>query len=191
MALTPSTMLTLGTQAPEFSLLEPKTNNIVSLSDYSKQAVLIAFISNHCPYVIILKEALSRFAEEYGKKGLAFIAINANDIKKYPADRPAKMAEDAQQYAYPFPYLFDETQSTAIKYKAACTPDFYLFDANHTLYYRGQFDDTRPGSLSEVTGLDMRDAADKLLQGLEAPEIQKPSMGCSIKWKDGNSPEYF
>jgi len=190
MALTPSTMLDLGTQAPTFSLYEPLTNKHISLEDYKGKPVLIAFISNHCPYVILLKNALQTFAADYQPKGLEIIAINANDIEKYPADSPDKMIEDVHQYAYSFPYLFDESQSVATAYKAACTPDFFLFDAQHTLYYRGQFDNARPNSGIEVTGVDMRNAADRLLSGSSAPSEQIPSMGCSIKWKSGNTPEY-
>jgi len=190
MALTPSTMLALNTQAPAFSLIEPLTGNQVSLNDYLDKSVLIAFISNHCPYVILLKEALQNFAYEYQPKGLEVIAINANDVEKFPADSPEKMIEDVHKYNYSFPYLFDEEQTVAAKYKAACTPDFFLFDAQHKLYYRGQFDSTRPNSGVEVTGIDMKNAADSLLAGNEAPEEQIPSMGCSIKWKQGNVPEY-
>ena len=190
MALTPSTMLELNTQAPEFSLLEPLSGKKVSLDDYQNQAVLIAFISNHCPYVILLKEALQRFAENYQGYGLQLIAVNSNDIEKYPADSPEKMIEDVKRYQYGFPYLFDETQAIASAYKAACTPDFFLFDAQHKLYYRGQFDDARPNTGVEVSGMDIRNAADQLLAGNPAPEQQIPSMGCSIKWKQGNAPDY-
>lgn len=190
MALTPSTMLELGTQAPEFSLLEPLTQNNISLSDFSGKPVLIAFICNHCPYVILLKEAIEQFAKDYQAQGLQVIAINANDIENYPADSPAMMTEDAKNYGYSFPYLFDETQEIAAKYKAACTPDFFLFDSLHKLYYRGQFDSARPNSGVEVTGTDMRNAADKLLVAKDAPIEQIPSVGCGIKWKQGNQPEY-
>lgn len=183
-------MLELNTQAPEFSLYEPLSAKYISLNDYQNQAVLIAFISNHCPYVILLKEALQQFAVDYETKGIQLIAINANDIVKYPADSPEKMIEDVQNYNYNFPYLFDETQSIAAKYKAACTPDFFLFDAQHKLYYRGQFDAARPNSGVKVTGIDMRDAADSLLAGDTAPKQQIPSVGCSIKWKQGNAPDY-
>lgn len=190
MALTPSTMLELDTQAPEFSLLEPLSGDYVSLNDYLDKPVLIAFISNHCPYVILLKEALQEFAREYHAKGLEMIAINANDIEKYPADSPEKMIEDVNNYEYSFPYLFDRSQSVAAAYKAACTPDFFLFDKKHKLYYRGQFDNARPNSKTDVTGKDMRNAADNLLAGNAAPETQIPSIGCSIKWKQGSAPDY-
>ncbi len=191
MARTPSTMLELGTVAPDFTLLEPATNKQVALADYTGKPVLIAFICNHCPYVIKLKEALVEFAKEYQEKGLAIIAINANDVANYPDDSPEKMVEDVNKYGYPFPYLYDETQDIAKAYQAACTPDFFLFDAEHKLYYRGQFDDTRPNTEAPATGEDMRAAADALLAGKPAPEEQKPSLGCNIKWKAGNEPDYF
>ncbi len=183
-------MLDLGTQAPEFSLLEPSTQNKVSLSDFKDQPVLIAFICNHCPYVILLKEAFEQFAKDYQTQGLQVIAINSNDVDNYPADSPEKMIEDVKDYGYSFPYLFDETQEIATKYKAACTPDFFLFDAQHKLYYRGQFDSARPNSGIDVTGNDMRIAVDSLIAGNDAPEDQIPSVGCGIKWKMGNQPEY-
>lgn len=190
MALTPSTMLDLGTQAPEFTLLEPSTQNQVSLTDFNDQPVLVAFICNHCPYVILLKDAFEQFAKDYRSKGLQVIAINANDVDNYPDDSPDKMIEDVNNYGYSFPYLFDESQTVAAKYKAACTPDFFLFDSQHKLYYRGQFDSARPNSGIDVTGIDMRNVADKLLAAVEAPIEQIPSVGCGIKWKQGNQPEY-
>lgn len=190
MALTPSTMLDLGTQAPEFTLFEPSSQNHVSLADFSNQPVLIAFICNHCPYVILLKDAFEQFTKDYKSKGLQVIAINANDVDNYPADSPDKMIEDVKSYGYSFPYLFDETQEVAANYKAACTPDFFLFDSQHKLYYRGQFDSARPNSGVAVTGVDMRNAANKLLATEEAPMEQIASVGCGIKWKQGNKPEY-
>lgn len=191
MARTPSTMLELGTQATLFELIEPATGKNISLSEYTGKPVLIAFTSNHCPYVIKLKEALVEFANEYQEKGLQLIAINANDIESYPDDSPEKMVEDVEKYRYNFPYLFDESQETAKAYQAACTPDFFMFDQEHKLYYRGQFDDTRPNSDAAATGKDMRMAADSLLAGKPAPTEQKSSLGCNIKWKAGNEPEYF
>ena len=190
MALTPSTMLALDTKAPSFSLIEPATQQTVSLENFKGQAVLIAFICNHCPYVILLKNEFEQFAKEYQAKGLQVIAINSNDIENYPADSPEKMIEDVNNFGYSFPYLFDETQTVAASYKAACTPDFFMFDKDHKLYYRGQFDSARPNSGIEVTGIDMRNAADSLLKGRIAPEKQIASVGCGIKWKEGNSPEY-
>lgn len=191
MARTPSMMLELGTQAPSFELIEPVTNKKVALEQFAGHPVLIAFISNHCPYVINLKEALVDFAKEYQEKGLQIVAINANDIENFPDDSPDKMVEDVEHYGYCFPYLFDESQETAKAYQAACTPDFFMFDTKHTLFYRGQFDDSRPSNNQPVTGKDMRAAADALLSGKAAPVEQKASLGCNIKWKAGNEPEYF
>lgn len=191
MARTPSMMLELGTQAPSFELIEPVTNKKVAVEQFAGQPILIAFISNHCPYVINLKEALVDFAKEYQEKGLQIVAINANDIENFPDDSPDKMVEDVEHYGYCFPYLFDESQETAKAYQAACTPDFFMFDTKHTLFYRGQFDDSRPSNNQPVTGKDMRAAADALLSGKAVPVEQKASLGCNIKWKAGNEPEYF
>lgn len=190
MARTPSTMLELGTSAPDFSLIDPVTEQQVSLTDFSGQPLLLAFISNHCPYVILIKEAFTQFAREYQAKGLKVVAINANDVENYPDDSPEKMIKDVNTYGYTFPYLFDESQQVAKQYQAACTPDFFMFDADHRLYYRGQFDKARPKSDIPVTGEDMKNAADKLLAGAPAPEIQLASLGCNIKWKEGNEPDY-
>jgi len=190
MARTPSTMLELGTPAPDFSLLDPVTNKQVSLADFAGKPLLVAFICNHCPYVILIKEAFAQFAKDYQAKGLQVLAINANDVENYPDDSPEKMVEDARDFGYTFPYLYDETQQTAQKYQAACTPDFFMFDAQHKLFYRGQFDDARPNTDIPVTGKDMKEAADRLLAGKDAPEIQKASLGCNIKWKAGNEPVY-
>ena len=190
MARTPSTMLELGTTAPDFTLLNPATNQQVSLSDFKGKPVLVAFICNHCPYVVLIKKEFAQFAKYYQEKGLEVIAINANDVANYPDDSPEKMAEDAQKFAYSFPYLYDETQQTALAYQAACTPDFFMFDAEHKLYYRGQFDDARPRQDTPVTGKDMMDAADALLAGKPSPENQTASLGCNIKWKEGNEPDY-
>ncbi|MCK5897195.1 MAG: thioredoxin family protein [Cocleimonas sp.] len=188
MAKTPSVMVELGTKAPDFSLLEPATGNKVSLTNFSDQPILIAFICNHCPYVIQLKDVFASFASEYKDKGLVVIAINANDAEKYPDDSPEKMIEEVDQYHYTFPYLYDETQAVAQAYQAACTPDFYLFDHHHRLYYRGQFDAARPGNSEPVTGEDMIVAVNALLAGASAPEKQLASLGCGIKWKAGNEP---
>ena len=190
MARTPSTMLELGTPAPDFTLLDPATNKQVSLADFAGKPLLVAFICNHCPYVILIKEAFTRFAREYQDKGLEVVAINANDVANYPDDSPEKMIEDVKAFGYTFPYLFDETQQTAKAYQAACTPDFFMFDAEHNLFYRGQFDDARPNTDIPVTGKDMKNAADRLLAGKDAPEAQKASLGCNIKWKAGNEPVY-
>lgn len=191
MARTPSTMLALGTPAPDFSLLEPATGKTVSLSDFKGQPLLVAFICNHCPYVIHIQQVFARFAEEYQAKGVAVVAINANDVANYPDDSPEKMIQQVNDIPYTFPYLFDESQQVAKAYQAACTPDFFLFDANHKLYYRGQFDASRPSNDEPVTGKDMRAALDSLLAGVAAPENQLASLGCNIKWKAGNEPGYF
>ncbi len=190
MARTPSTMLELGTVAPDFTLLNPVTNQQVSLADFAGKPLLVAFICNHCPYVILIKEAFAKFAKEYQDKGMAVVAINANDVANYPDDSPEKMAEDVKEFGYTFPYLFDESQEVAHQYQAACTPDFFMFDAEHKLYYRGQFDDSRPNTEIPVTGADMISAANDLLAGKATPEQQKASLGCNIKWKEGNAPEY-
>ncbi len=192
MARTPSTMLELGTQAPEFTLIEPATGNTVSLNDFKGKPLLVAFICNHCPYVILIREAFAKFAKDYMAKGLQVIAINANDYANYPDDSPEKMIEEIKLAGYTFPYLLDETQQVARQNQAACTPDFFMFDADHKLYYRGQFDDARPKTdNTKVTGKDMIEAADALLAGEPAPEPQKASLGCNIKWKPGNEPDYF
>ena len=191
MARTPSTMLELGTPAPSFELLEPATENMVSLQGYAGQPILIAFICNHCPYVIHIRSELAKLTNEYQAKGIAVVAINANDAENYPDDSPEKMVKELQSAGYGFPYLFDESQETAKAYQAACTPDFFLFDAEHALYYRGQFDDSRPSNDEPITGSDLRAALDDLLAGQPAPTDQKPSLGCNIKWKPDNAPDYF
>ncbi len=184
MAATPSSMLDLGTAAPDFSLPDAVTGETVARDDFAgSPALLVAFICNHCPYVKLIKEALAAFAREYGEKGLAMVAINSNDLAAYPQDGPGPMAEDARSFGYSFPYLFDETQDVARAYRAACTPDFFLFDENRRLVYRGQFDDARPGNGRAASGADMRAAVDALLAGRPVPEDQVPSIGCNIKWK--------
>lgn len=187
MARTLSTMLELGTTAPPFTL--PDTNGKpVSRDDFKNaKGVLVIFMCNHCPYVIHLRQALAAFAQEYQAKGLAVIGINSNDAANYPDDAPEKMAAEG----YNFPYLYDETQSVAKAYQAACTPDFFLFDGSMKLVYRGQFDDSRPKNDIPVSGKDLRSAVDALLASHPIPAEQKPSMGCNIKWKPGNEPEYF
>ncbi|MCX8091336.1 MAG: thioredoxin family protein [Verrucomicrobiae bacterium] len=191
MALTPSTMLPLGTPAPDFRL--PDTNGrIVSLSDFKdRPALLVMFICNHCPYVQHIRAGLAQLAREYAPRGVGIVGINSNDVARYPDDSPAKMAEEVKKAGYTFPYLFDETQEVAKAYRAACTPDFFLFDRDRRLVYRGQFDDSRPGNGIPVTGKDLRAALDALLAGKPVPANQKPSMGCNIKWKPGNEPDYF
>jgi thiol-disulfide isomerase/thioredoxin len=190
MAQTASTMLPLGTPAPDFSLPEPATGQTLSLSDFqSALALLVMVICNHCPFVKHIRQGLIQFAHDYQPKGLAIVAISANDVANYPDDRPAKMAEEAK--TYPFPYLYDESQATAKAYHAACTPDFFLFDADRKLVYRGQFDGSRPGNNIPVTGADLRAAADAVLTGQPISPEQKPSIGCNIKWKAGNAPNYY
>jgi thiol-disulfide isomerase/thioredoxin len=190
MAQTASTMLPLGTPAPDFSLPEPATSQTVSLSDFqSAPALLVMVICNHCPFVKHIRQGLIQFARDYQPKGLAIVAISANDVANYPDDRPAKMAEEAK--TYPFPYLYDESQATAKAYHAACTPDFFLFDANRQLVYRGQFDGSRPGNPIPVTGNALRAAVDAVLTGQPISPEQKPSIGCNIKWKAGNAPDYY
>ena len=191
MVKTASTMLPLGTQAPDFSL--PDTNGkMVSLADFSpKPALLVAFICNHCPFVKHVAAGFADLAKEYVRRGVAVVAINANDVANYHDDSPAKMAEEVKLRGYTFPYLYDETQAVAKAYGAACTPDFYVFDKERKLVYRGQMDSSRPSSGLPVTGEDLRAALDAVLTGKPVPAQQKPSIGCNIKWKAGNEPPYF
>lgn len=192
MAQTASTMLPLGTLAPDFHLLEPLTAKKVSLSDFQNApALLVMVICNHCPFVKHIRQELVQFARDYQAKGVAIVAINANDVANHPNDSPEKMAEDAKSFGYPFPYLYDESQAVAKAYHAACTPDFFLFDANRKLSYRGQFDGSRPGNEVAITGNDLRMAVDAVLTGQPAPSEQRPSIGCNIKWKVGNEPDYY
>lgn len=192
MALTPSTMMGLGTRAPEFSLPNAVDGKSVSSKDFEeKPALLVMFICNHCPYVQHVRSELGRLATDYMPKGLAIVAINSNDVKAYPDDAPEKMKKLARSEGWKFPFLFDETQEVAKIYRAACTPDFYLFDKDRKLVYRGQLDDSRPGNMKPVTGRDLRAAIDAVLGGKRVPADQTPSVGCSIKWKRGNEPAYF
>lgn len=186
-----STMLELGTKAPKFAL--PDTDgNEVSLSDFKdKSGLLVMFICNHCPFVKNIKQELVEYANDYEPEELGVVAISSNDIENYPDDSPEKMKEDVETFGYPFPYLYDESQEVAKKYKAACTPDFFLFDNDMKLVYRGQFDSSRPGNGVKPTGEDLREATDKMLKREPVPEDQTPSVGCNIKWKKGNEPEYF
>jgi len=191
MALTPSTMLPLGTAAPDFKL--PDTHGkLVALADYQAHvALLVIFLCNHCPYVIHLREGLAKLAREFVPRGVGLVGINANDVKNYPADSPARMQQEVTSAGYIFPYLYDESQAVAKAYRAACTPDFFLFDAQQKLVYRGQFDDSRPGNGLPVTGKDLRAALEAVLAGKPVPEPQKASLGCNIKWKAGNEPDYY
>jgi peroxiredoxin len=190
MALTASTMLPLGTAAPAFRL--PDTDGkMVSLDDFKgAPALLVAFICNHCPYVKHIRHDLARLVKEYQAKGVAVAGINANDVANYPDDSPEKMAIEKAEVGYTFPYLYDETQKTARAYKAACTPDFYVFDKNQKLVYRGQLDSSRPGNALPITGKDLRSALEDVLAGKPVGDDQRPSMGCNIKWKRGNEPDY-
>lgn len=190
MALTPSTMLPLGTSAPDFQL--PDTNGkIVSRADFKgAPALLVLFICNHCPYVKHIRAGLAAVGREYAARGVAMVAISANDVSTHPEDAPEKMKQEAKAAGYVFPYLYDETQAVAKAYQAACTPDIFLFDKDGRLVYRGQFDDSRPGNGRPVTGRDVRAALDAVLAGRPVPEPQIPSVGCNIKWKAGSAPAY-
>ncbi len=191
MARTPSTMLDLGTPAPDFRLPD-SLGNPYALADFAASpGLLVVFMCNHCPYVKHIRDEFSAFAREYIGRGLAVVGINANDVAHYPDDRPEKMAEEVRAAGYVFPYLYDETQAVAKAYRAACTPDFFLFDKDRRLVYRGQFDDSRPNSGVPVTGKDLRAAVDALLAGRPIPPEQKASLGCNIKWKPGNEPDYY
>lgn len=191
MARTPSTMLDLGTPAPRFALPDAVSGKVVSLDDFkSSPALLVMFICNHCPFVKHVRSELASLARDYAARGLATVAVSSNDAEKYPDDSPAKMKAEAADAAYPFAYLFDESQETAKAYRAACTPDFYLFDRSRLLVYRGQLDDSRPGNGVPVSGKDLRAAIDAVLAGKTPPSRQIPSLGCNIKWKPGNEPDY-
>ena len=183
MARTPSTMVPLGTQAPAFRLPDP-SGRIWSIEEFrDAPALLVAFICNHCPFVKHIRDGLAAFGHDYAARGLAIVAINSNDVAAYPDDRPEKMAEEARRAGYEFPYLFDETQEVARAYDAACTPDFFLYDRERKLVYRGQFDDSRPENGKPVTGRDLRAACDAVLAGRPIPADQVASIGCNIKWK--------
>lgn len=192
MARTPSTMLELGTRAPAFSLLEPTTGKNLSLNDLQgSKGLMIVFMCNHCPFVKLIAAELASFTRDYMAKGIAVVAINSNDVENYPADSPEKMIEEVREQGYEFHYLYDAEQSVAQAYRAACTPDFYLFGADQKLVYRGQFDDARPGNDVIPTGSDLRAACDALLNEQQQSKNQKPSLGCNIKWKTGNEPDYY
>lgn len=191
MVRTPSTMLPLGTAAPDFSL--PNIDGrAVSLADVAgERGTVVMFICNHCPFVKHVADQLAILGREYLPRGVGFVAISSNDVSTYPADSPEQMVHEAEERGYPFPYLYDDTQEVAKAYHAACTPDFYLFDATRSLVYRGQLDPSRPGGDVPVTGRDLRVAVDALLAGKAPPAEQVPSLGCNIKWKPGNEPPYF
>ena len=200
MALTPSTMLPLGTQAPHFSLPDTE-GNTVSLTDFAgDKALVVMFICNHCPYVKDIAPQLAVLGRDYADKRVGIVAISSNDAASYPADSPSKMAEERASRGYSFPYLYDESQAVAKAYQAACTPDFFVFDADRSLAYTGRLDETRPHRISSGNyddrdgkphGADLRAAIDALLDDRQPSPDQKPSLGCNIKWKPGNAPGYF
>lgn len=184
MARTPSTMLPLGTKAPDFLLPDTVSGKICSFADLKgNRGTLLMFICNHCPFVIHVNPELVRLGKDYAERGIGIIAISSNDVENYPQDHPDRMRETAKSEGYTFPYLYDATQETAQNYQAACTPDFYLFDSDDLLVYRGQLDDSRPGNNIPVSGKDLRKALDCLLENRPISENQKPSIGCNIKWK--------
>lgn len=191
MARTPSTMLAVGTPCPDFRLPDAVTGRQVARDDFADSpALLVAFICNHCPFVIHIQDELARFSRDYEPRGLAVVGISSNDVSRFPDDHPDRMAKQARSVGYTFPYLFDDSQDVAKAFRAACTPDFFLFDGERKLAYRGQFDGSRPGNDVSVTGEDLRAAADAVLAGHPGPEDQKPSLGCNIKWKPGAAPDY-
>ena len=192
MAVTPSTMLELGTPAPDFRLPDTVSGATISLSTFAGQrALLVMFICRHCPYVVHVREELARLGRDYAKKSVGIAAISANDAAGYPDDAPEKLSEMAQELGFAFPLCHDESQAVATAYTAACTPDFFLFDAERRLAYRGQLDDSRPGNGKPLTGKDLRAAIDAVLAGAPVSADQKPSIGCNIKWKKGNEPAYY
>ncbi|MCA9312197.1 MAG: thioredoxin family protein [Phycisphaerales bacterium] len=192
MARTPSTMLMeIGEAAPDFALPDTQSNHEVTLDSLrGTNALVVMFICNHCPYVKHLREALATFGRDMAAANVAVVAINSNDVQNYPDDRPELMAREAEEAGYTFPYLYDESQEVAKAYRAACTPDFFLFDAEFRLAYRGQFDDSRPGNEEPVTGASLRRAVEAVLQGDPVP-ASRPSLGCNIKWRAGREPAYL
>jgi len=191
MVATHSTMLPLGSAAPGFRLADPG-GRVVSLSDFKgAPALLVMFICNHCPYVKHIRAGLAQLARDYQSRAVGVVGINSNDVANYPEDSPARMAQEVKSAGYVFPYLYDDTQEAAKAYHAACTPDFFLFDQDQRLVYRGQFDDSRPGNGIPVTGKDVRAALDAVLGHQLISAKQKPSLGCNIKWKPGQEPDYF
>jgi thiol-disulfide isomerase/thioredoxin len=192
MALTESTMLGLGTTAPDFQLPDVVSGKTISLRSFAaEKALLVMFVCRHCPYVQHVKHELAGLGKDYGGKSLGIVAISSNDVAEHPDDAPDKMKEMAVELGFDFPFCYDESQQTAKVYTAACTPDFFLFDQPRRLVYRGQLDDSRPESPKPVTGRDLRAAIDATLAGRAAHSDQKPSLGCNIKWKPGNEPPYY
>jgi len=192
MAATPSTMAPLGSRAPDFRLPDSVSGETISLDSFAgKKALLVMFLSRHCPYVQHVKEELARIGRDYAGRGVGIVAVSANDVADYPEDAPEKLSEMAIETGFCFPFCYDATQETAKAYAAACTPDFFLYDGERRLVYRGQLDDSRPGNGRPVDGRDLRAALDAVLEGRPVPQEQKPSLGCNIKWKRGNEPDYF
>lgn len=190
MVKTASTMLPLGKTAPDFSLANVD-GKIVSRKDFQGKPLLVIFMCNHCPFVIHIAPELARLGAEYQARGVAIVGISSNDVSSHPADSPEQMVHECENRGYTFPYLYDETQEVAQAYQAACTPDFFLFDARHQLVYRGQLDDSRPDSGIPLTGKDLRQALDAVLASKPVPTQQRPSIGCNIKWRAGGEPTYF
>ena len=188
---TPSTMLDLGTPLPSFSLPDFNGKTVTDADFKGSQALLVAFICKHCPFVRHIRSEFARFAKEYEARGLKVVAIMSNSIEEFPEDGPEGMKQETEEAGYVFPYLFDKDQNVAKLFKAACTPDLFLFDSNRRLVYRGQFDGSRPKNNVAVNGADLRAAADAVLAGTAPSETQRPSMGCNIKWYPGNEPAYF
>jgi peroxiredoxin len=192
MSKTMSNMLDLGTKAPKFMLTDVVTGKVVTLDTFrDKKALLVIFMCRHCPYVKHFQDEIAKIGMDYKDSTLGIVAISANDAEKYPDDAPVSLKEMAGELAFSFPYLYDESQGVAKAYTAACTPDPFLFDADRTLVYRGQIDGSRPGNDLPITGVDLRAAIDAVLTGRPVDKVQKPSVGCSIKWKKGNEPSYF
>jgi peroxiredoxin len=191
MALTSSTMLELGTKAPEFSLPDVVSGRTINLGTFAtNKALLVVFLSRHCPYVQHVKVELARVGKDYGDRSVGIVAISANDVQNYPDDSPKNLKAMALELKLNYPFCYDASQATAKAYTAACTPDLFLFDENRKLVYRGQLDDSRPGNNTPVTGHDLRSALDAILAGRPVPPDQKPSLGCNIKWKPGQEPPY-
>ena len=186
-----STMLPLGTKAPDFSLTDTVSGEVVSLGDLTGKGVVVIFICNHCPYVKLIRDGLAAFGRDYADADVDIVAISANDAGAYPDDAPEQLAAIAREAGYTFPVLYDETQEVAKAYTAACTPDFFVFDESRSLVYRGQFDDARPNAGTPVTGRDLRAAVDAVLAGETPSADQRPSIGCNIKWRAGNEPAYY
>jgi len=191
MVRTPSTMLPLGTRAPDFALPNVDGRTVTLADAAGPRGTLVMFICNHCPFVKHVADQLAALGREYLPRGIGVVAISSNDVSSHPADSPEQMVHEAEDRGYVFPYLYDETQEVAHAYHAACTPDFFLFDGDRKLAYRGQLDASRPGNDVPVTGADLRAAIDALLSGHPVPTEQRPSLGCNIKWKPGNEPAYF